>query len=158
MNVLAGLESFFSGIAALTVSVLQAWLLVHAARRVLGVPVGWLRSFVVSILTIGIFFGVIGWALESETMVITDASAGAGLLVLIVLALWGFAFSAAVLVGLEVLWPTGSSLPANGWLAGSTVTRTARCTRIWVVCAVARAMRKGCFRVRLHWGRQARSN
>ncbi|RXW33052.1 AarF/UbiB family protein [Propioniciclava flava] len=119
MNVLAGLESFFSGIAALTVSVLQAWLLVHAARRVLGVPVGWLRSFVVSILTIGIFFGVIGWALESGTMVITDSSAGAGLLVLIVLALWGFAFSAAVLVGLEVLWPTGSLPPLRsaffGW-------------------------------------------
>ena len=78
---LAGIESLASGIGALVFSLLQAWLLVHAARRVLGVPVGWLRSFCVSLLTIGIFSGVIGWALESGTMVITEASAGAGLLV-----------------------------------------------------------------------------
>ncbi|MFZ2428756.1 MAG: AarF/UbiB family protein [Propioniciclava sp.] len=135
MNVLAGIESLASGIGALVFSLLQAWLLVHAARRVLGVPVGWLRSFCVSLLTIGIFSGVIGWALESGTMVITEASAGAGLLVLLVLALWGFAFSAAVLVGLEVLWPTGSLPPLRSAFLGwgrrfATARRYAQITAI----------------------------
>ena len=118
MDVLAVLGSFANGFGALISAVLQAWLLVHAARRVLGVPVGWIRSFAVSFLTLGIFFAVVSWLLESGRVEMTDAHAGGAMLVLAVMALWAFAFSAVILVGLEVLWPTGSFPPLRTWLFG----------------------------------------
>lgn len=118
MDVLTALSSFANGFGALISAILQAWLLVHAARRVLGVPVGWLRSFAVSFLTLGIFFSVVTWLLESGRLELTDANAGGAMLALLVMALWAFAFSAVVLVGLEVLWPTGSLPPLRTWLFG----------------------------------------
>ncbi|QIK71610.1 AarF/ABC1/UbiB kinase family protein [Propioniciclava coleopterorum] len=135
MDVLAVLGSLANGFGALVGGVLQAWLLVHAARRVLGVPVGWIRAFLVSFVTLGIFFAVVTWLLESGTVAITDANGGAVMAVLAVAALWAFAFSAAVLVGLEVLWPTGSLPPLRTWLFGwkrrlATARRSAQISAI----------------------------
>ncbi len=127
MEVLAVLEALANGLGALFFAVLQGWLLVHAARRVLGVPVGWIRAFAVSFLTLGVFFGVLNWLLESGTVVITEANSGAAMLVLAVMALWAFAVSATILVGLEVLWPTGSLPPLRTLLFGwGRRLRTAR--------------------------------
>ena len=71
MDVLAVLGSLANGFGALISAVLQAWLLVHAARRVLGVPVGWIRSFAVSFLTLGVFFAIVSWLLEAGRIVMS---------------------------------------------------------------------------------------
>ncbi|EMY32838.1 hypothetical protein D477_018049 [Arthrobacter crystallopoietes BAB-32] len=125
----SGLAGLGNGalVLALTLFVLVlAWLSAVIARRVLGVPVGWPRSIVVGILMILSFGamaqylamtadlgGVGGSALKVPTAVV--------LMFLVLAVAWVFAIGVAVLVALEVAFPTGS-LPKiasffRGWRA-----------------------------------------
>lgn len=97
---------------------LEAWLLVHAARRVLGVPVGWFRSLAISAIVVVSLVAVSEQVILAVPGMRDSENAVATLLIQAVIALWAFAISAAVLVGLEVLWPSGSLPTLRWWVFG----------------------------------------
>lgn len=97
----------------------ETWLVATATRRVLGVRVGWVRAFVVSLVMLLGLFEVSRWLLETNQFRIDmDAYAGPVMLVLGLILLWGFALGAMVLVVLEVIVPTGSVPPLRRLLLG----------------------------------------
>jgi ubiquinone biosynthesis protein len=115
-------------IAVVVAALINALILGFISRRLLGVPVGWPRTIVVSLLVSWLFNGVViligripgvDLAVESSG---TDISAEIGtvqalLLVLLGLA-WAVAFGLALLVILEAIVPTGSLPRPIPWLRG----------------------------------------
>ena len=109
-------------------ALINALILGFISRRLLGVPVGWPRTIVVSLLVSWLFNGVViligripgvDLAVQSSG---TDISAEIGtvqalLLVLLGLA-WAVAFGLALLVILEAIVPTGSLPRPIPWLRG----------------------------------------
>ena len=115
-------------IAVVVAALINALILGFISRRLLGVPVGWPRTIVVSLLVSWLFNGVViligripgvDLAVQSSG---TDISAEIGtvqalLLVLLGLA-WAVAFGLALLVILEAIVPTGSLPRPIRWLRG----------------------------------------
>lgn len=105
VDFLGGLLDALIGLVAL---VAGTWLVAQAVRRVLGVRVGWPRAFVVSAITILSLTGMVQWLVGAGHLRLNDADPAPVLLSFGLLTLWAFALAAAVLVGLEVIVPTGS--------------------------------------------------
>lgn len=112
------------GVFSVIVIAFQSWLVAAISRRVLGVPVGWPRSIVVGI----VMTSSLAWAVQylfkaanlgNEKGLNTDP--GVALAFGVIAAFWIFAFGVAVLVGLEIVVPTGSLPTARslftGWAA-----------------------------------------
>lgn len=119
MDWLVVLGNLAGGVAALLILVALTWLIAQAARRVLGVRVGWPRAFFVSLLAQLGVSALLNWMYEAGMLPIDDhryalmATAYALLVVL-----WAFAVGAALLVGLEVLVPSGSLPPLRDIILG----------------------------------------
>jgi ubiquinone biosynthesis protein len=93
--------------------VLSAVLVGFASRRVLDTPVGWPRSIVVGLLVFvcGLPFG--RWVTEQTGIVSGDradleSSALVAWIVVLLSIAWVFAIGVALLVALELVWPTAS--------------------------------------------------
>ena len=93
--------------------VLSAVLVGFASRRVLDTPVGWPRSIVVALLVFacGLPFG--RWVTEQTGIVSGDrsdleSSALVAWIVVLLSIAWVFAIGVALLVALELVWPTAS--------------------------------------------------
>lgn len=109
-------------------AVINAVVLAFISRRLLGVPVGWPRTVVVSLLVawvfgqlvevierfpgVDIFFG--GRGLDFAVTVDTPAA----LLVLTLALAWSFGLGLALLVALEAIVPTGTLPGVLPWLRG----------------------------------------
>lgn len=108
-------------------------------RRILSVPVGWPRSIVVGVL---VCFGGVPLAnllLASAGITTADeasANLGATLLLGALALSWTFALGIALLVGVEVLWPTGS-LQSPWTMVRSARASSARRRRYLQVTRVA---------------------
>ncbi|SHJ26120.1 ubiquinone biosynthesis protein [Tessaracoccus bendigoensis DSM 12906] len=115
LDVLGGLLSFLLSVGFLF---LQTWLIAGTLRRVLGVRVGWPRTFLVGMFTI---FGLMALlqrmvtdgVITQQQVTTPGAWAYLGLVVL-----WSFAIASAILVGLEMVVPTGSLPPLRQLLFG----------------------------------------
>ena len=122
----SGLGTAVALIAAALTLLLLAWLAATIARRVLGVPVGWPRSMVVGVFMILSFSAMSRYLYDAADLGSVDGSqlnvpAAVVLMFLVLAVAWVFAIGVAVLVGLEVAFPTGS-LPKltslfSGWRA-----------------------------------------
>lgn len=93
--------------------VLNALLLGLVSRRLLGVPVGWIRAIAVSLVLTTAGFAVMGRIGESLGVVTVDGELvagqeGLGSAVLLLILAWGVALGLGVLVILEALVPTGT--------------------------------------------------
>jgi ubiquinone biosynthesis protein len=93
--------------------ILSAVLVGFASRRVLDTPVGWPRSIVVGLLVFvcGLPFG--RWVTEQTGIVSGDradleSSALVAWIVVLLSIAWVFAIGVALLVALELVWPTAS--------------------------------------------------
>ena len=120
----------------LMIVAVEVFVVGQAARRVLGVRVGWPRTIVVCAIAIITLYGVAGSQL-GDGMLPTDPAAFGGVtLYLGVLTLWTFAFSAAALVVLEIIVPTGS-LPTVRQLVLGWDRRWARWRRYLGITGIA---------------------
>lgn len=94
--------------ASLGFFALQTALIAGAVRRVLGVPVGWVRTIAVSFVLMAAMSGLIGLSttqLIEYEQTFTPVSIG---IIFVIAFLWGFALAAMALVVLEILVPSGS--------------------------------------------------
>ena len=114
-------------------SVVNALLLTVAARRLLGVPVGWPRTFVLSLVANGAAAPLLTWTLReigidwrSGTLSSQDQSVVVMVSVLFVA--WVVAVEVGVLVILEALLPTGS-VPGPVELVRTAPARVRRARR-----------------------------
>lgn len=119
MGLLTALGNIAGGIIGLGVLLLQTWLVMKAVRRVLGVPVGWLRAFLVSLVTVLVLLRLFGWVasvnrFEDQLLAHPEAV----MLGLLLVLLWGFALGTMALVVLEVVVPSGSLPPLRSLLFG----------------------------------------
>lgn len=90
-------------------ALIQTWIVAGAIRRVLGVRVGWPRTFLVSWASLMSATPILVWLLSSQMLGEPIERAPVQyLLVAGVVALWVFAISSLVLVVMEVVVPTGS--------------------------------------------------
>ncbi len=111
-------------LAALLVGALYAVCVGGITRRILGVPVGWLRTFIVGVavflasspvaIYIATASGVVGPSGKPTV------SLAVAVLFLVLAFAWVFAFGIMALVIIEAIWPTGS-VPnpvqlVRGWL------------------------------------------
>ena len=115
LNALGGFVGFLISLAVLAV---QTWAIAATLRRVLGVRVGWPRTFIVGVFTIfGLMTLLQRMATEDGLPVDRDPSFGMlayfGLMVL-----WSFAIASAILVGLEMIVPTGTVPPLRSLVFG----------------------------------------
>lgn len=118
MGFLDVLGSAFATLTAVAVLILQGWLITTTLRRVLGVRVGWPRTFVVSAATVLGLMALVQWLVTQGHLSATgnplSVMAYLGLIVL-----WSFAVASAIVVGLEMIIPTGSLPPLRhlflGW-------------------------------------------
>lgn len=97
---------------ALTVIVAQT------VRRVLGVRVGWPRAFLVCALAIMVLLTAGGRLITSGAVPLDPQHAGGLGAYFLVLTLWTFALSAAALLVLEIMVPTGSLPPLRSLVFG----------------------------------------
>ncbi|MGD8216440.1 ABC1 kinase family protein [Aestuariimicrobium sp. Y1814] len=135
---LSGAGNVVLAFTSLIILVVQTWLLGAAVRRVLGVRTGMVRTLVVSFISLLVLQGLGVWAGTSGRLAeIATESPGQFAAFAGVIALWTFAGAAAVLVGLEVLLPTGSLPPLRhvflGW--GGRWRRARRNTAIMTIAA-----------------------
>ncbi|AGF72412.1 ABC1 kinase family protein [Corynebacterium halotolerans] len=97
------------------------WILASVMRRLLGVPVGWPRTTVISLLvvllTAGLFNTVINQFHTAEGGALSGISPTAGLILLLIALLWMLGFGAATLMILELIAPTGSWPNVFAWVA-----------------------------------------
>lgn len=108
----------FSQAVVIAVIVVLVVIVVLAVRSLLGAPVGWSRTIVVCVVVSVGTLWVSDWAVDLTRT--DEASTRYRLVVELLTVAWRFAISVAVIVVLEVLWPTGS-LPRplaviRGWL------------------------------------------
>lgn len=135
---LSGAGAFLLGVASLVALVVQTWLLGAAVRRVLGVRTGLARTLLVGFASLMTMQAVGAWVGRNERIAsIARDNPGQFAILALVIFLWIFAGAAAVLVGLEILLPTGS-LPAArhlvlGW--GRRWRQTRRNTSIMAIAA-----------------------
>ncbi|MFE9231997.1 ABC1 kinase family protein [Cellulosimicrobium funkei] len=109
MQVVSGL---LVGLFGLVFTVGMLLLLAATARRVMGAPVGWIRSAVVALAMLSVASWVLtgglldaGWSRPDRTLTVAPGVA----LVAVVLAFaWAFVLGLCVLLVLELLVPTGS--------------------------------------------------
>ena len=112
MDFLSALGRVAIAVLSLIVLLVQTWLLGAAVRRVLGVRTGLVRTFLVSLVSLLAIDALINSALNRDDVrQLAEQHPAQFAMFGIVVALWCFAASAAVLVGVEILLPTGS-LPA----------------------------------------------
>ncbi|MFK5646762.1 ABC1 kinase family protein [Ornithinimicrobium sp. LYQ121] len=94
--------------------VINTALLFSVTRRLLGVPVGWIRTLVVAIVVTGGMSGFLELASERLGLVTDSGQLGPSVdttvagLVLLLLVAWGVALGVGALVLLEALFPTGT--------------------------------------------------
>jgi ubiquinone biosynthesis protein len=115
-------------IAVVVAALINALILGFVSRRLLGVPVGWPRTIVVSLLVSWLFSGVVvlidripgvELALQSRGTDVTAEINTIQALLLVLLGLaWAVAFGLAALVVLEAIIPTGSLPRPLPWLRG----------------------------------------
>ncbi len=115
-------------IAVVVAALINALILGFISRRLLGVPVGWPRTIVVSLLVSWLFNGVViligripgvDLAVQSSGTDITAEIGTVQALLLVLLGLaWAVAFGLALLVILEAIVPTGSLPRPIPWLRG----------------------------------------
>lgn len=118
MGFLDVLSSAFATITAVAVLVLQGWLITTTLRRVLGIRVGWPRTFTVSAMTVLGLISLVQWMVAQGRL--SAAGNPLGLTAYLgLIVLWSFAVASAVVVGLEMVVPTGSLPPLRhlflGW-------------------------------------------
>lgn len=91
----------------------SAVLIVFLTRRILGVRIGLIRTFIVSAVLVVVFERLMGWNIteDSSLLAIRDEWPAFFYFIVAIVALWHVAFAAALLVGLELLVPTGA-IPA----------------------------------------------
>lgn len=112
MDFLSALGRVAIAVLSLIVLLVQTWLLGAAVRRVLGVRTGLVRTFLVSLVSLLAIDALINAALNRDDVrQLAEQHPAQFAMFGIVVALWCFAASAAALVGVEILLPTGS-LPA----------------------------------------------
>jgi ubiquinone biosynthesis protein len=119
-----GVNEIFVVVAAL----INALILGFISRRLLGVPVGWPRTIVVSLLVSWMFDGIlqlieripgVDLAIRSSGTDVTAEVNTVQALLLILLGLaWAVAFGLALLVILEAIVPTGSLPRPIPWIRG----------------------------------------
>jgi ubiquinone biosynthesis protein len=115
-------------IAVVLAALVNALILGFVSRRLLGVPVGWPRTIVVSLLVSWLFSGVVvligripgvDLTVESRGTDVTAEINTVQALLLVLLGLaWAVALGLAVLVILEAIIPTGSLPRPIAWLRG----------------------------------------
>lgn len=111
------LGSFGTFVVAALFLILQTWLVTGALRRVLGVKVGLPRTFIVGLFTVVGLMSLVHW-MYTDGALPTAAPPIAVLAYVTLIALWSFAIASAILVGLEMLVPTGSLPPLRSLLFG----------------------------------------
>lgn len=115
LDALGGLATFLLTAGFL---ILQTWVIAATLRRVLGVRVGWPRTFVVGAFTIfGLMSLVQRMSTAGDLPLRSPDSVGTWAYILLIV-LWSFAIASAVLVGLEMVVPTGSLPPLRRLLLG----------------------------------------
>jgi ubiquinone biosynthesis protein len=115
-------------LAVVISALVNALILGFISRRLLGVPVGWPRTIVVSLIVAWMFRGIVSLisripgidaVIESEGTSITAELNTLQALLLLLLGLgWAVAFGLAMLVILEVIVPTGSLPRVIPWIRG----------------------------------------
>ena len=115
-------------LAVVIAALINALILGFISRRLLGVPVGWPRTILVSLLVSWIFGRIaelisripgVDAAIQSEGSSITAELNTLQALLLLMLGLaWAVAFGLAILVVLEAIVPTGSLPRLVPWLRG----------------------------------------
>jgi ubiquinone biosynthesis protein len=117
---------------------LEAALVAVVARRVLGVPVGWLRSVAVGLIMIVSLGAMINFVLDTAGLGSSSAFTVAPVkvvLFVVLAAAWVFALGVAALVGLEAVVPTGTLAHTLGYVTGwgARRRRAKRYTQIIVI-------------------------
>lgn len=137
VEALNALGGFADAVIWLVTLAVQVAIVGGTARRVLGVRVGWPRTVVVCAVAILSLFAVTGELLSRGILPVEGPRLAGTLLSFVVLTLWTFAFSAAALVVLEIVVPTGSLPPLRrlftGW--GRRWARTRRYLQIMRIAA-----------------------
>lgn len=123
-------------------SLVNALLLSIVARRLLGVPVGWPRTLLLSLFVNAGMVGLLGWVLDSlgldRTLDADRASTEAAAVQFLVLALalaWIVAVEIGILAILEALAPTGS-LPGPVELVRTLPARLRRLRRYIAIAGI----------------------
>lgn len=127
------------GLLTSVVTVLFVLLLAVLARRVLGVPVGWLRTVVFSVVVVAVtsslltFVGRRAGLFDGTRLLV---SPGAATLIGVLAVAWMFVLGLAGLVILELVLPTGS-LPGPVALVGRWRRQRRRARRYTKIVAIA---------------------
>lgn len=109
------MENFIFGLLSLVLLASNTWLLAFLSRRLLGVPVGWPRLIIVSLLAGLSISGVLFWVADQSHMIdraSDDLNASVGVpealfLTAFVILIWVITGPVALL-GLEIIAPTGT--------------------------------------------------
>ena len=115
LDTLGGVATFL--VAALFL-VVQTWVIAAALRRVLGVQVGWPRTFVVSAATTIALMSVVQLLFTDRRLPTQGSTLPVTFAYVALVVLWSFAIASAILVGLEAIVPTGSLPPLRRVLFG----------------------------------------
>ncbi len=115
-------------LAVVVSALVNALILGFISRRLLGVPVGWPRTIVVSLIVAWMFGGIVSLisqipgidaVIRSEgTSITAELNTLQALLLLLLGLAWAVAFGLAILVILEAIVPTGSLPRLIPWLRG----------------------------------------
>jgi ubiquinone biosynthesis protein len=129
-----------NALLVVVVSLFNAVVIGFVARRLLGVPVGWPRTILVSLLVNSLGAPVITWVVDALGLQVdqqrpTQVTLAAGL-VLALSAAWVLAGEVAVLAVLEAVFPTGS-LPRLGPTLRGLPARGRRARRYLEITRIA---------------------